>query len=74
MHELRGHNSDHQAGPVRDGIAKKGAPMSVGIGVDVEHNPAEQDDGRDDAQRVVAKEGAFTILFHKDSMMNVRAR
>lgn len=48
--------------------------MSVGIGVDVEHNPAEQDNGRHDAQRVAVEEGTFTIFFHEDSMMNVGAR
>ena len=48
--------------------------MSIGIGVDVEHDPAEQDDSGDYAQRVAAKEGVFAILFHEDSMMIVLAR
>ena len=47
--------------------------MSIGIGMDIECNPAEQDDSGHDAQRVAAEEGTFTILFHEHSMMIVLA-
>ena len=74
IHEFCGQNGDNQASPVGNGVAKKRAPMRVGIGVEVEPNPAEQDDGGHDAQRVAVEEGAFAILFHENSMMNVGAR
>jgi len=71
IHELGGQNSDHQASPVGDGVAKKRAPVGIGIGVDVERNPAEQNDNGGNAQRVAVEEGACSVLFHEDSMMIV---
>lgn len=71
IHELGGQNSDHQTSPIGDGVAKKRAPVGIGIGVDVERNPAEQNDNGGNAQRVAVEEGASVVLFHEDSMMIV---
>jgi hypothetical protein len=42
--------------------------------MDIKQNPTEQDDGRDDAQGVVAEERMFAMLFHEHSMIVVRTR
>jgi len=57
-----GYDCDDYAGPIGDGVAEERAEMRVGVGLDVEDYPAEQNGARRDAQRMALQEAFFVVI------------
>jgi hypothetical protein len=53
---FRGQHGNDHAGPIRNRVAKKRAPMRAWIGFDVEENPEEHNGDSADAQRMLPQE------------------